>query len=64
MHARPRPSQPDVWDVADKDEIDPDRSCFVRCSTTAPYKNDQQAAAPGAGPGAYFDQVPPDPPRA
>jgi hypothetical protein len=47
-----------VWDVADKDEIDPDRACFVRCSTTAPYKNDSQAAAPGAGPSAYFDQVP------
>ena len=40
LHALPRYNQPDLWDINDKDDLDPDRSCFVRCSTSTPYKLD------------------------
>ena len=40
LHALPRYNQPDLWDITDKDDLDPDRSCFVRCSTSTPYKLD------------------------
>ena len=39
LHATPRLNQPDLWDISDKEEMDPDKSCFVRCSTSVPYGN-------------------------
>lgn len=31
LHATINPSEPDRWQFANKDELDPDKSCFVRC---------------------------------
>ena len=41
LHATINPTQPDKWLFANKDEIDPDKSCFVRCGKINSSNNNQ-----------------------
>jgi hypothetical protein len=40
LHATVHPSRPDTWQFSNEEEMDPDKSCFVRCSSTDMYRGD------------------------
>jgi hypothetical protein len=40
LRASPHAQYKDKWSFDNPEVMDPDRSCFVRCSTTQPYKGD------------------------
>eukprot|EP00981_Chlorochromonas_danica_P011048 scaffold3678_cov157-Ochromonas_danica.AAC.1 len=43
LHANIHPQYQDKWQLADKDDLDPDKSCFVRCHAKEFYSFDGNA---------------------
>ena len=40
LHATVHPSRPDTWQFSNKEEMDPDKSCYVRCTASEYQKGE------------------------
>lgn len=46
LHAHIHPSYLDKWQIANKEEMDPDKSCFIKCNTNQVYDEAHPPPAP------------------
>ena len=48
LHATVHPSRPDTWQFSNKEEMDPDKSCYVRCTASEYQKGDNSSNSKAA----------------